>query len=124
MLDFQQKRKIRSFAYNKFTLIALFILVLIFLHSTWVIYQKEQESQRLKNISEQHLEELKYRNTDLEARMERLQTDSGIEEEIRSKFTVAKEGENMVVVVDDQNAATTSPQPVGFWQKLKAIFSW
>ena len=119
MLDFQQKRKIRRLMYHWVTLILLTILVLFTIHSTWVVYQKKRTSQEMKDISLQNVEELRLRNEELKWRIERLQTSPGIEEEIRSKFTVAKDKENMVIVVDNQsqNISTTS-QKMGFWQKV------
>jgi len=118
MFDFVQKRKIRQVLYNKITLIILAILVLFFLHSTWVVWQKERESQTLKDIALLHESELQERNTELQSDVQRLQTSSGLEAEIRSKFDVAKPGEDMVVVVPDPNQASTSNQNQGILQKI------
>lgn len=122
MLDVVQKRKIRNVAYNRVTLIVLVIITLFFLHSTWNVYQKKSESEQAMKVSAQNLATLEARDADLQAKMQSLQTDAGIEAEIRSKFNVAKAGENIVVVVD--NTATTTPpsEPSGFWAKLKDLF--
>ena len=119
MLDLQQKRKVRSVMYHPATLVILSILVIIIARSTWIVYQKKTESEEMKNISLQNVEELRLRNSDLTARVQRLETSAGIEEEIRSKFNVVKGNENMVVVVPDDNSqiGTTSPK-TGFWQKF------
>ena len=124
MLDFQQKRKVRRLMYHRATLIALAIVVLFAVHSTWVVYQKKRTSEEMKNVSLRNVEELRLRDEELKSRIERLGTSQGIEEEIRSKFTVAKDKENMVIVVDDnsQNMSTTSPR-LSFWQKVWHIFS-
>ena len=119
MLDFQQKRKVRRLIYHRVTLILLAILVLFAIHSTWIVLEKKRTSQEMKDVSLRNVEELRLRDEELKWRIERLQTPPGIEEEIRSKFTVAKNGENMVIVVDDdsKNMSTTS-QKTGFWQKF------
>ena len=124
MLDFQQKRKLRAVMYHKVTLALLVLLVLFFIHSTWVVYQKKRTSEKMMLTSSQSLSDLKARETELESRINRLNTPAGLEEEIRSKFTVAKENEAMVIVVDDnsQNMPTTS-QKRGFWQKIWNLFS-
>ena len=124
MLDFQQKRKLRAVIYHKATLILLAILILFFIHSTFVVYKKKIASEEMKNASLQNVAELQARDKELGSRIERLQTSAGVEEEIRSKFTVAKADESMVVVVDDnrENMSTTS-QKAGFWQKIWNIFS-
>ena len=124
MLDFQQKRKARRLMYHRVTLILLAILVLFAIHSTWIVYQKKRTSQEMKDVSLRNVEELRLRDEELKLRIERLQTPPGIEEEIRSKFTVAKGGESMVIIVDDQsqNMSTTS-QKTGFWQKVWQILT-
>ena len=124
MLDFQQKRKIRNVAYNRITLIILFLLVLVFARSTWIVYQKQRVSEDMKNVSLTNVEELRLRNNELQSKIDRLETTPGVEEEIRLKFNVVKERENMVVIVEneDSKASTTSPK-VGFWNKIKKLFT-
>lgn len=123
MLDFQQKRKIRSVAYNRITLFILFILILIIGRSTWMVYRKERTSQDMKNVSLQNVEELRLRNDELTAKIARLETTPGVEEEIRSKFNVVKSEENMVVIVENEKdkVSTTSPE-ISLWQKIKNFF--
>ena len=124
MLDFQQKRKVRAVMYHKATLVILGLFVLVVLHSTWVVFQKKRESELMKDASLSRTEELRTRDTDLKSKIGRLSTDSGIEEEIRSKYSVVKENENMVVVVDSQNTVASSTAPkVGFWQTIVGFFT-
>lgn len=119
MLDFQQKRKIRSVAYNRVTLVILFLLILVMAHSTWDVYKKKQTSEEMKNVSLQNVETLRSQSEDLTSKIEKLKTTTGIEEEIRSKFNVIKDKENMVVVVEDENSTTSATTPkTGFWQRI------
>ncbi len=123
MLDIQQKRKLRSVLYHKYTLIALALLVLVSVHSTWSIYKKKSESELLVSASKQRLADLKVREADLRGKIEKLNTEEGIEEEIRSKFNVTKENENVVIIVENkEKEASTTPERVGFWQKIKNFF--
>ena len=122
MLDIQQKRKARSIAYHPVTLVILGILVLIFAHSTWEVYQKKRDSEELRNISAGNLSDLQARDAELKANIANLETQNGVEEEIRSKFNVAKPGENMVVVVDNNSPTTSMATSTGFWQNLRRIF--
>ena len=123
MLDSQQKRKIRSVLYHRATLVILALLVIIVLHSTWTVYKKKRISEEMKVVSLQNVETLRLRNSEILSRIERLKTEVGIEEEIRSKFTVAKNGENMVVIVEEEKGgvATTS-QSKSLWQRIKSFF--
>ena len=122
MLDFAQKRKIRSALYNRATLITLFVIVLIFLHSTWVVFEKKRASEEMKNLSLEHLDALQVRDKEVRSKIERLGTSSGIEEEIRSKFTVAKSGEKVVMVVEDKPPTPTPATPLGFWRRILNFF--
>jgi len=123
MLDFAQKRKVRSVLYHPYTITALFVVVLFFLHSTWVVYGKKRDSEKLMNVSLEHVAALETRDKELEIKIERLGTDAGLEEEIRSKFSVVKEKEYMVVVVDRENGNTLSTTTlVSWWQKFLHFF--
>ncbi len=124
MLDFQQKRKVKSMLYHRTTLIILVILVLISFRSTWVIYQKKRESEKQMAISARTVQELTTRDAEIEAQIERIQTEGGVEAEIRSKFNVAKDKENIVVLLDD-TPTTTVPltKNSGFWYKITHLFS-
>ncbi len=74
------------------------------------------------------VEDLKNRKSELEATVKRLQTEAGIEEEIRSKFPVQKPGENAVMIVEGEAKSEnlTANSSLGFFQKiwvfLKNIF--
>ncbi len=123
MLDIQQKRKLRSVIYHKFTLGVIFLVVLWVVHSTWVVYKKKVESEDLMRLSIERVESLRNRNDDLDYKISRLDTEVGIEEEIRSKFSVTKEDENMVVVVaKEDKISTTTVEKSGFWEKFKKFF--
>lgn len=119
MLDFQQKRKVRGLMYNRVTLSILGIIVLLFIHSTWSVYNKKVNSEEARLATEERVLELRIRDSELQDKIARLETDSGIEAEIRSKFSVAKEDEKMVVIVsDDEEKSTTTEEKLGFWKKF------
>lgn len=119
MLDFQQKRKIKSIFYHKATLIVLGIIVLLTFRSTWVVFGKFLESERQKEIVEKKSVDLLTRDKELQNKIEDLRTEHGIEEEIRTKFNVAKESENVVIIVDNnRDSKSTTTADVSFWRKI------
>ena len=122
MLDFQQKRKVRSYMYNRVTIGILFLVFLVIAHSTWVVYKKKVESEELKDVSLKNVELLRSRSQDLQDKIDRLNTKQGIEEEVRSKFSVAKENENMVIIVPDASTTSEEVKPPSFWDKIMSIF--
>ena len=55
----------------------------------------------------------------------RLQTEDGKEEIIREKYQVAREGEKMVIIVDEKdNVSLTEKEDIdhSFWGWIKRIF--
>ncbi len=123
MLDIQQKRRFRNFIYNKFTLGLLFMIVLLAVHSTWRVYQKRKESIAMMSSSEIRLRELEERDRELELKIKKISTNSGLEEEIRSKFNVVKDNENIVIIVrEDDSGTTTEVAKLSFWSRIKALF--
>lgn len=123
MLDFQQKRKLRAFIYNKITLSIFFVVVLILLFSTFNVWRKKVESQKLTEASELKVSELEARKVFIDDQIVKLNTEEGVEEEIRSKFSVAKEGEKVVVVVNDNTEDNTKIETdKSLWQKFLNLF--
>ena len=123
MIDFQQKRKVRSVMYHKVTLVILGILVLLSLRSVWLIYQKQRESEELLKTSQQHVADLTARENEVHNEINQLQTPEGVEAEIRSKFSVAKIGENVVLIVDSTASSSQGKSPgKSWWQKIVDFF--
>lgn len=122
MLDFQQKRKVKIFLYNKVTISVLALVFLIVLHSTWVVYRKKVESEEMMRISVKNVEILRSRSEDLTEKIERLATEKGIEEEVRSRFNVVRGDENVVIVVQSGSGTTTIAETRSFWFKIKSFF--
>ena len=75
---------------------------------------------------EKELQELKERKAVLEEKVEYLSDDSGIEAEVRKHFDVAKAGEQVVILLENERAetdilSTTSENTKtgnGFWSWL------
>jgi cell division protein FtsB len=123
MLDSRQKRKVKGLLYHRVTISILFLFLLIVAHSTWDVYSKKRESEELERISLMHKNELESRDNELKSQIDRLQTEPGIEAEIRSKFNVSKDKENVVLIVDSQSS-TTKPaeENKGLWERIKSVF--
>jgi hypothetical protein len=65
------------------------------------------------------------RQTELSARIAKLSTDEGIEESIRDKYQVAKVGESIVTIVDQQPSTIppySTTEKHGFWVWIKSFF--
>jgi len=100
MFDFYEKRKIKQKLYSWPFLIVLAAMSMFLIHGVWGVYEQERTTRINKNQRILYLEELKVREDSLDKEINRLNTDRGIEEEIRQKFEVAKDGERMIIIVD------------------------
>lgn len=107
MLEFQQKRQVKKFIYSKISIFFLSILVIFVGYSTYDLYKKSKISKEGYNKVKGEYTNLSDRKVVLESEIGRLKSDIGIEEEIRSKFNVAKPGETVVIVVDGTNTNKT-----------------
>lgn len=131
MFDFQEKRKIRGWVYSKVTIVILFVLVILTSISVVERFKVEREMVEKREEKEQELQALKQRASLLESKVEHLKDSRGVEEELRNRFDVAKEGEQVVVIVGKEGEQKNienlgnppgTKEPVSFWLKVKQWF--
>jgi len=97
-LEFRTKSRLRRIVYSKGMVLALLVLLFLFAEGAWGMYKKQAEATAKENISVDTLSALKAREEGLVKDINRLKSERGVEEEIRSRFMVAKEGENVMIV--------------------------
>ncbi len=100
MKEFQAKNVAKKRLYSKTTIVILFCLFLLTARGLFYVYQKERLTRNEVARVQKQKEELQKRYEIIKENSERLKTDEGIESEIRTKFDVVKEGEEVIVVVD------------------------
>jgi lauroyl/myristoyl acyltransferase len=104
-----------------FLAVVLVILVTLIL-SVIGMYQKSRETAINKRRAEERLVDLKVRKERLESDIEQIKTPIGEEQAIREKFRVAKEGEGLVVIVDEAPAEPSEEASNGFVDFFKKLF--
>lgn len=104
-------------------LVLLIVLIAIAGKATWNVYHKERDSQeRLSRVQEEH-EELLEEEAFLTEDIDRLTTDAGIEEEIRELYGFGKEGEQVVILVENKTEADdTQQKDTNLWSRVKSWF--
>lgn len=119
-----RKKHINNFLYSKWTILLLLAIIGFAAEATWGVYQKEKTSKANLERTEKELDRLIQREKKLKAEVARLQTDRGIEREIRSKFGVAKEGEQVVIIVEEEQEvhAEQNQERETIWGKILEIF--
>ncbi len=124
MFNYQQKKQIRKVIYSKITLLVLFVFIIILFKACYGIYQKQKISEQNLKIVEEEYYSLDSRKEVLKLEIDKLNTEDGIEREIRSKFNVSKPGEIIINIVDDNKNISNddSNQKKSFWDNIINIF--
>lgn len=102
MFDFHEKRKIRRVVYSKPVLFVLVLLTVWIGTSVYERFGMEREMAHKLEARERELEVLKLRAATLESEVGHMQNERGIEEELRSRFDVVKDGEQVVIILDEK----------------------
>lgn len=124
MKNFQKNGEKKYFMQSKVFLIFLGIVILVFFFSMFSFVDKMIDTQKNKDIIKEKITELEKSKQTFNSEISKLKTEEGIEENIREKFGVVKEGENMMMVVEDKNPPTVEKKADfnGFFSFLKNWF--
>jgi len=124
MRNFQKKEKLRRILQSKPFLVFLGIVILAFIFSMVGFMSKMEETIKNRKIAEDKVAELEKSKETFNSEITKLKTDKGKEEIIRENYPVAKNGENMIVIIDDKNQAGTEKESEsgGFFSFLKNLF--
>lgn len=90
--------------------LAPLVVVLVLAVAVWSYYpvaKVQYREQREKARLEAELEGLKQRNQKLRAQVDRLKTPEGVEQVARESLGLVKQGENLYVVMDGEEATPT-----------------
>ncbi|KKU50468.1 MAG: hypothetical protein UX71_C0001G0123 [Parcubacteria group bacterium GW2011_GWA1_47_10] len=108
MRNFERNRGKKSIMESPPALIVLGIIILIFSWSVIRFWGKMAETRKNKEIAEAKTETLREQKGALRADIEKLETDRGKEEFFRENYGLAKEGEEVIIIVDK---APTAEEP-------------
>ena len=112
MAGFGKKKTITEYLYSKIVVVLLLVFVVFLSVSVLERYRVERQMAERKDEALEHKEELIERKKMLEEKVEYLGAERGVEAEIRTNFDVAKEGEQVIILVGDtkesESVATTT----------------
>ena len=124
MAEFNRKNN-NNFWHSPLILLVLFAVLVLFTYNMIGLVGKERETARKKDLILSNIETLRNREKTLNSDIEKLKTEEGVEETIRDKYQVVKEGEKMVVIVDNEKKETSvvvETKEHGFIPWLKNLF--
>ena len=124
MKNFQQRKGWKERVRSKPSLIFLGIIIIALAWSVLGLIGKTMETAKNRKLAEEKIAELEQKKIKLTSDIEKLNTDRGMEENIRDKFGLAKEGEGMILVVDDKTVEGVNKEPEsnGFFSIIKGWF--
>jgi uncharacterized protein YpmB len=124
MRNLDQKRMWGKILQSKPVLIFLGILILVFAWSVLGFWNKMQETGRNRKNVEDKIAELKEQKDKLSSDIDSLNTLEGKEKFFRENIGLVKEGEDMIVVVEDQNPPenTKNKASSGFFSFFTNLF--
>ena len=125
MREFQQKRKVRQILYSNWVLVTLLVITVIVVRASWNVYMKQVTSARYVANAQDSLDKVTADEAQLKNAVDALNTQEGLEAEIRRKFMVVKPGEQIAVIIDKSPTATSSSQPAPaktWWDKVSGLF--
>lgn len=119
MKELQNKQVLRNKIYSLPVLATLLLVAVLTVRGAHQMVVKERFSKAESENLVIELEKLTIREGELKKETEKLETSAGIEEEIKSKFNVAKAGEFVAVIVDRKTIeSTTTPEKLSWWKRF------
>lgn len=109
MLDFRQKRKLKTILTSRYTQGVLLALTLLVGWSAFTRYQIASEMAERREKMEAEAVSLEERKINLQKQVDYLSNERGIEAEMRRQFDVALEGEQVVVIIDPEEGEAIQP---------------
>ncbi|MDO8729236.1 MAG: hypothetical protein Q7K26_05145 [bacterium] len=113
----QRKQRIRRIIYSIPSLIALSFMTFLLAKGAVLVMNKEWQSKAQSKNLEQKMATLVIRERELRENIARLETEEGIKDEIRRRFSVTQEGELVAVIVDDSRVSTSTDSSLWPWYK-------
>lgn len=102
MREFESKKKFRKFLYSRTMIFILFVVFVFLVRATWKVYKQEQVSRANLQKVMNETDRLTARENTLKQDISYLETDDGVDAEIRQKFRAVKPGEQVAVIVREQ----------------------
>lgn len=112
MFDFQQKRKIRSIFGSRITQGVILLITIFILISAYNRYTIAREMAERRFSLEAEIKALEERKQKLDEDVKYLSNERGMEAEMRRQFDITREGEQLVILLDDseEEVATTTKE--------------
>ena len=107
MRDFQKNKSLKRTLHSKVFLVFLGVIIVFFSYNIFGFVNKMKETEKNKQIVKEKLTSLEKSKEKLNADIAKLNTEGGVEARIREKFGLAKEGDGMILIVEEEKPNNT-----------------
>jgi cell division protein FtsB len=104
MFDFHEKRKMRTVLYSRPVVFVIMLVTVLLSFSAYNRYSVAKDMEQKLDVKKQELRELEERARHIESKVEYLADERGVEEELRNRFDAIREGEQVIILLDDADA--------------------
>lgn len=122
----QKTAKIKDIVFSVPFIVILGVVCSLSINATWDVYKKARDTEKNAVVVVDKYNELKRRESELTGKIGSLETPLGIETEIREKFGLVKDGEEMIVIVDppkeEKENDLEEVDDKTLWEKIKGWF--
>ncbi|HET8575091.1 MAG TPA: septum formation initiator family protein [Candidatus Paceibacterota bacterium] len=121
----QKRTGWKKVLFSKFTGVFLVFAVIFMTSVVWHMYEHYQDTKEKMLAASAKFASVAQQQNDLEQKITNLQSKSGVEAELRKKFMVAKDGEHVLVLVDQKTATNTpeeTPKKESWWKSFLSVF--
>lgn len=117
MKELQRKQRTRRIIYSLPSIIILSIIAFFLIKGALEVMNKERGSSERLKVLEEKAAALLLREQELREGVTHLQTEEGIKDEIRERFSVTEEGEYVAIIVDDREVSSSTEDWSWPWYK-------
>ncbi|MCI5051398.1 MAG: septum formation initiator family protein [Candidatus Pacebacteria bacterium] len=101
MKDYRTRKQRKNPFYHSWVFLFVLVLVLgLFVRSAYASFSKKRTADLEREKYQTRFDELVEKKELLEEKIEHLKTERGIEEELRKRFNVTKEGEKIIKIIE------------------------
>ena len=120
--DFEKRKRAKRLLGSRALVVILVLLVVVLGRATWSVAQKEKATSNTLVDVQSREADLEDQKLFFESEIERLQTEEGIEEEVRDRYGLARSDEKVVILVDEDSDEDGGSTRRGWWSTIKGWF--
>lgn len=101
-----------------------FAVLTLLASTTWRVYVRERAASEEHKYEAQALIDLEKRKATLDENIAKLETERGIEEEVRKRFPVVKPGESEILIVVPKEEVKKETLKTHWWDTALSFIRW